>query len=146
MGGKCFISCHFLQGASIAMRDPNSCQTHPMESKGESGILWIGAPLKQLEKPCNLSLAFQIKTRADPDEARTSVQGKGGGDPTRVSTSASHHHRHFVPLSGNAWETRPVFCISVHSQELPKIHTTTKMTIPVVLFAVSPVLILRVPF
>lgn len=37
------------------------------------------------KKKCNLSLAFQIKTRADPDEARTAVQRKGGGDPARVS-------------------------------------------------------------
>lgn len=37
------------------------------------------------KKKCNLSLAFQIKTRADPDEARAAVQGEGGGDPARVS-------------------------------------------------------------
>lgn len=29
--------------------------------------------------------AFQIKTRADPDEAGAAVQRKGCGDPTRVS-------------------------------------------------------------
>lgn len=37
------------------------------------------------KKICHLSLAFQIKTRADPDEARTAVQREGSGDPARVS-------------------------------------------------------------
>ena len=37
------------------------------------------------KKICHLSLAFQIKTRADPDEARTAIQREGSGDPARVS-------------------------------------------------------------
>lgn len=50
----------------------------------------------------NLSLAFQIKAGADPDEARAAVQGKGGADPARVSCLQSQRGQ------------RPVTCPRAH--------------------------------
>ena len=79
--------CLICQGwkAMERLGDPVNCKLVRNLDDNANNCRDHFSQLLFVEKKCNLSLACQIKTRADPDEARTAGQRKGGGDPARVS-------------------------------------------------------------